>query len=123
MEESILTSIKKLLGIPESYDSFDVDIIIDINTVFVILYELGVGDSVFSISDSMATWGDFLKDNKNLELVKTYVYLKVKLMFDPPTSTAAIQANKDLISELEFRINILVDNGNKSEEVNGQNGL
>lgn len=123
MGESILTSIKKLLGIPESYDSFDVDIIIDINTVFVILYELGIGDSAFSILDSTATWGDFLKDNKNLELVKTYMYLKVKLMFDPPTSTAAIQANKDLISELEFRINILVDNGNKSEEVNGQNGL
>lgn len=118
MEESILTSIKKLLGIPESYDAFDLDIIINVNTVFVILYELGIGDSAFSISDSTAVWGDFLKDAKNLELVKTYVYLKVRLMFDPPTSTAAIQAIKDLISELEFRINILVDCGNSGEEVN-----
>lgn len=123
MDESILASIKKLLGIPDNYDAFDPDIIMHINTVFVVLYELGVGSSSFSISDSKAIWGDFLKDSKNLELVKSYVYLKVRLMFDPPTSTAAIQAIKDLTSELEFRINVIVDNGNNSEEVSDQNGL
>lgn len=123
MTESILTSIKKLLGIPESYDAFDTDIIIHINTVFTILYELGVGNEAFSISDATTTWDDFIGDSRDLELVKTYVYLKVKLVFDPPTSAAAIQATKDLISELEFRINVLVDHGDKSEEVNSQNGV
>lgn len=123
MDQSILTSVKKLLGIPDSYDAFDLDIIIHINTVFVVLYELGVGDEPFSITDKTAVWSDFLKDSKDLNLVQTYVYLKVRLMFDPPTSSAAIQAMKDLVSELEFRINVLVDPRKSSEEVNGQNGL
>lgn len=109
MDESILNSIKKLLGIPADYEAFDIDIIIHINTVFVVLYELGVGDEPFSITDKTAVWGDFLNDSRDLELVKSYVYLKVRLMFDPPTSSSAIQAMKDLVSELEFRINILVD--------------
>lgn len=117
METSILTSIKKLLGIPESYDAFDLDIIMHINTVFAILYELGVGDKAFSISDSTTTWGEFLEDSRDLELIKTYIYLKVRLIFDPPTSSAAIQALKDLISEFEFRINILVDTTKNGEEV------
>lgn len=123
MDQSILTSVKKLLGIPDSYEAFDLDIIIHINTVFVVLYELGVGDEPFSITDKTAIWSDFLKDSKDLNLVQTYVYLKVRLMFDPPTSSAAIQAMKDLVSELEFRINVLVDPRKSSEEVNGQNGL
>lgn len=123
MDQSILTSVKKLLGIPDGYEAFDLDIIIHINTVFVVLYELGVGDEPFSITDKTAVWSDFLKDSKDLNLVQTYVYLKVRLMFDPPTSSAAIQAMKDLVSELEFRINVLVDPRKSSEEVNGQNGL
>lgn len=123
MDQSILTSVKKLLGISDSYEAFDLDIIIHINTVFVVLYELGVGDEPFSITDETAVWSDFLKDSKDLNLVQTYVYLKVRLMFDPPTSSAAIQAMKDLVSELEFRINVLVDPRKSSEEVNGQNGL
>lgn len=123
MDQSILTSVKKLLGIPDGYEAFDLDVIIHINTVFVVLYELGVGDEPFSITDKTAVWSDFLKDSKDLNLVQTYVYLKVRLMFDPPTSSAAIQAMKDLVSELEFRINVLVDPRKSSEEVNGQNGL
>lgn len=123
MDQSILTSVKKLLGIPDGYEAFDPDIIIHINTVFVVLYELGVGDEPFSITDKTTVWSDFLKDSKDLNLVQTYVYLKVRLMFDPPTSSAAIQATKDLVSELEFRINVLVDPRKSSEEVNGQNGL
>lgn len=117
MNESILTSVKKLLGIPEDYDAFDLDIIIHINTVFVILYELGVGDAPFSITDSTQIWSDFIKDSRDLELVKTYVHLKVRLLFDPPTSSAAIQAMTDLTKELEFRISILVDPRKNSEEV------
>ena len=83
--ESILTSIKKLLGITEEYDQFDPDIIMHINSVFMILTQLGVGPAEgFSIEDDTAVWTDFIQDVKKLESVKTYVYLKVKLAFDPP---------------------------------------
>ena len=117
MEESILISIKKMLGIPEDYTAFDMDIIIHINSVFVTLYELGVGDSVFSITGDTEIWKDVLGDSNDLQLIKTYIYLKVRLIFDPPTSGAALQAMQELSKEFEFRIGILVDPGKKSEEV------
>lgn len=116
MDESILNSVKKMLGMTSEYTAFDLDIIIHINTVFVTLYELGIGAEAFSIKDSTAIWSDFLKDSKNLELVKTYMYLKVRLVFDPPTSSAALQAMQELAREYEFRISILVDPEYKSEE-------
>lgn len=122
MEESILTSIKKLLGIPEEYTNFDVDVIIHINSALAILNQLGVGPSDgFSITDQTAKWSDFLSDSRKLETVKTYVYMKVRLIFDPPTSSAVIDSMNRLISELEWRINVTVDPGDGSEEVN-QNG-
>ena len=110
--ESILTSIKKLLGIDESYDHFDVDLIIHINSVLMILNQLGVGPTEgFAIKDSSATWGDFLPDSTKvkLEAAKTYVFLKVKLMFDPPTSSSVMEAYNRQISELEWRLNVAVD--------------
>ena len=122
MDESILSSVKKMLGIDDSYTAFDMDIIIHINSVFVTLYELGVGDEPFSISDSSAIWSDFIGDANDLNLIKTYMYLKVRLIFDPPTSSAALQAMQELCKEFEFRISILVDPGKKSEEVESQNG-
>ncbi len=115
MNESILTSIKKLLGITEEYTHFDADIIMHINTVFMILMQLGVGPtSGFSISDSDAVWGDFISSEKQLEAVRTYTYLRVKMMFDPPTTGTVIQATENLIKELEFRLNVEVDPGDKS---------
>lgn len=108
--ESILTSIKKMLGITEEYKHFDADIIMHINTVFSILSQLGVGpDEGFSIQDESASWSDYIKDNKRLEMVKTYVYLKVRLVFDPPSSNAVIDAVKQSINELEFRLNVAAD--------------
>ena len=106
--ESILTSIKKLLGITEEYEHFDPDIIMHINSVFMILNQLGVGpENGFSISDSSAIWEDFLPaDNKNFEAVKSYIHLKVKLLFDPPLSSAVMEATKQMISELEWRLNV-----------------
>ena len=110
MQESILTSIKKLLGIAEDYTHFDADIIMHINTVFMILMQLGVGPtSGFSISDDSDVWGDFLTSDQQLESVKTYIYLRVKMMFDPPTSGTVIQSTENLIKELEFRLNVEVD--------------
>lgn len=103
--QSILTSIKKLLGIPEEYTVFDPDIIIHINTVLHTLNQLGIrDDSFFSISGPDETWNDFLGDSENLELVKTYVYLKVRMLFDPPQNSSVSTAMTNSISELEFRL-------------------
>lgn len=110
--DSILTSIKKLLGITEEQTNFDQDITMHINSVFSILTQLGVGPSEgFSIEDSGAIWSDFLEENTNLELVKTYVYMKVRLMFDPPLSSSVMDSINKTISELEWRINVTVDPG------------
>lgn len=103
--ESILTSIKKLLGIDESYTVFDPDIIMHINSVFMILTQMGVGPAEgFSIEGEDSTWSDFTGGNITIESVKTYVYMKVKLMFDPPLSSAHIEALNKQISELEWRL-------------------
>lgn len=108
--DSILTSIKKLLGITAEYTQFDTDLIIHINSVFSILTQLGVGPSTgFSIHDEYSIWTDFLPEDPRLEMVKTYVYLKVRLMFDPPDRSAVADAMKRQIDELEFRLNVAAD--------------
>lgn len=108
--ESILTSIKKLLGIEEEYTQFDADIIMHINTVFLNLTQLGVGPSEgFLIEDATAIWEDFIGDSSQLQAVKTYVYLKVKLLFDPPLSSSVIESMNRMIAELEWRLNVAVD--------------
>lgn len=105
--ESILTSIKKMLGITESCESFDPDIIIHINSVFVILNQMGIGtESIFSISDKTATWDQFLNDDKTIDSVKTYMYMKVRSMFDPPTNSIVADSMKRLTDELEWRLNL-----------------
>lgn len=110
MEESILASIKKLLGIPEEYKQFDADIIMHINSAFSILTQLGVGPSNgFSISDEEREWHDFIGDDGKIEMVKSYIHLKVKLLFDPPLSSAVIEAINQMVKELEWRINVAVD--------------
>lgn len=108
--ESILTSIKKLLGIAEDYTQFDPDIIIHINTALMNLNQLGVGPvEGFSIEDATSIWTDFVSDMSKIEGVKTYVYLKVKLVFDPPLSSAVIESYNRTIEQLEWRLNIAVD--------------
>ena len=106
--ESILTSIKKLIGITEDYKHFDTDLIIHINSVFMILSQMGIGpDNGFSISDETTTWNDYLPEgNKNFEAVKTYMYLKTRVVFDPPQSSSTMEAMKQTISELEWRLNV-----------------
>lgn len=108
--ESILTSIKKLLGIEEKYTQFDEDIIMHINSVFLNLTQLGVGPAEgFLIEDGSATWYDFIGDSNQLQAVKTYMYLKVKLLFDPPLSSSVIESMNRMIAELEWRLNVAVD--------------
>ena len=114
--ESILTSIKKLLGIAEEYEHFDPDIIIAVNTALASLTQLGVGDERgFSISDQTTTWSDFMGDDPRLNTVKSYVHLKTRLLFDPPQSSVVRDAMTDALSELAFRISIVADDWGKEE--------
>ena len=104
--DSILNSIKKLLGIDESYKHFDSDIIIHINSVFSVLTQLGVGPSEgFAIEDEFSIWDDKPKQNA----VKSYMYLKVRLLFDPPTSSSVTESINRMISEFEWRLNVESD--------------
>ena len=115
--ESILTSVKKLLGIDEEYKQFDTDIIIHINSVLMVLTQIGVGPSEgFSISDEYATWEDFISDKTYLNSVKTYVYLRVKLLFDPPLSSAASESIKKIADEFEWRLQVAAENHNSTEK-------
>ena len=115
-DESILLSVKKILGIEPDYTHFDPDIIIHINSVFSVLYQLGVGKEPFSISDSNDMWSDFLGGyDGQLNDVKTYVALRVRLMFDPPTSSSVMEAINQTIKEFEWRINVAVDPGESSK--------
>lgn len=110
--ESILTSIKKLLGITEDCSDFDVDVIMHINSAFFDLTQLGVGPVVgFSIQDDQSKWSDFLTDASKYEAVKTYVFLKVKIVFDPPASATVLEAYNRRIAECEWRLNIQAENG------------
>ena len=105
--DSILTSIKKLLGITEEYTNFDPDIIMHINSVFMILNQLGVGPSNgFRIEDDSAVWEDYITNDDDLDAVKTYIHLKVKLLFDPPLNASVIEAIKLTIAELEWRLTV-----------------
>ncbi|MCC8049715.1 MAG: hypothetical protein LIP10_03515 [Clostridiales bacterium] len=108
--DSILTSVKKLLGIAEDYEYFDPDVIIHINSVFSVLNQLGVGpDEGFSISDSSAVWSDFIGTDSRLNDVVSYMHIKVRRMFDPPQSTAVLESYKELEKEYEWRLNVAVD--------------
>ena len=110
MNDSILTSIKKRLGIGADCDHFDEDIIMDINSVLAIMAQLGVESSEgYFITDGNNEWSEFLQDDNKLEFVKTYVYLKVKLMFDPPQQSSLIEAINRQITELEWRIFVQTD--------------
>lgn len=108
--ESILISVKKMLGISEEYKHFDQDLIIHINSVFLTLSQLGISPSDgFMIEDDSAYWDDFLEDPYQLQAVKSYMYLKVKLLFDPPLSSAVIESMNRQIAEYEWRLNLTVE--------------
>lgn len=107
MSDSILTSTKKILGIGEDYTEFDLDIITHINTVFSTLNQLGIGPADgFMIENAEPVWADFLGTDKNLNAVKTYVYLRVRMLFDPPTTSYLINALDEQRKELEWRLNV-----------------
>lgn len=104
--DSILTSIKLLLGITEDYEAFDQQLIMHINSVFMVLTQLGVGPTEgFMIENKNDTWDDFITDDSNLQTVKSYMYLKVKMLFDPPSTSAVMDSTNRMINELEWRLN------------------
>ena len=108
--ESILISIKKLLGIGEDYDHFDPDIVMHINSVFMDLTQMGVGPSEgFIIEDDTTEWTEFIPDTKKLQAVKTYIFLRVKLLFDPPASSAVMEAMNRDIQRYEWRLNVAAE--------------
>lgn len=119
--DSILDSIKKLLGITEDYDAFDQDIIMAINTSISILAQIGVGDEGgFMITGSDETWDDYLKNqNEILHMVKHFIYIRTRLLFDPPTSSILSEVMNKQLDELTFRIHIVVDP--KKEETSETN--
>lgn len=113
MNESILTSIKVQLGIQEEYTAFDQQIIMHINSVLMVLKQLGVGPTTgFTISDKTATWNDFLTSDKNLEATKSYVGMRVRMLFDPPTTSIVAESMNRMINEFEWRLNSEAESGN-----------
>jgi hypothetical protein len=106
-EDSILISIKKLLGIQEDDSYFDTDIIININSVFSILTQLGVGPKEgFAITGNAEQWTDFIGDDPRLASVKSYAYMRVRMLFDPPLSASVAEAINAATKEFEWRLNI-----------------
>jgi hypothetical protein len=106
VENSILLSVKKILGLPEDYTAFDFDVITHINSVFVTLNDLGIGpDNGFMIEDDVPTWSEFVGEDPRQNSVRTYVSLRVRMLFDPPTTSYLINAMNEQIKELEWRLN------------------
>lgn len=107
VEESILASIKKKIGIADECVDFDIDIIMDINSAFMVLNQIGVGpEEGYRITDRTDTWDDYITEEDDLDAVKTYVYLKVKVVFDPPLNSAVLESYNQKIEEYEWRLSV-----------------
>lgn len=116
MQESVLTTIKKLLGLDEDYTHFDTDIILHINTVLMAAGQLGI-EIAQHVTSSDETWLSILKKPRDdLEALKTYIYLKVRLLFDPPTNSFTIGALEKLAQEYEWRLNVQAEGGDNNAE-------
>ncbi len=114
MENSILNTVKKILGLTPEETVFDLDVITHINTAFSTLYQLGVGPTTgFAIEDASPTWDDFIDgDISIVNACKTYVYLRTRLLFDPPPTSFALQSMKEQLTEYEWRISALREEAN-----------
>lgn len=118
MPTSILNSIKHALGVPEDYTVFDQDIIMHINTVLGTLHQLGVKtNDDFAIEGVTETWEDYIPPGPLIKSVPSFVYVKVRLIFDPPSTSFTIEAFERIASELEFRINVQAEGAFENEPV------
>lgn len=105
--ESILVTIKKMLGLGEDYTPFDTDIIVHINSAFMTLTQLGIGpEEGFQITDANSTWGDFISNNEMIGAVTNYTYLTVRTLFDPPSNSFVMDAMQKQIEQLGWRLNV-----------------
>lgn len=115
--DSVLNSIKKLLGIQESYTIFDADLIMHINSTFAMLNQIGIGPKEgFMIEDSYTTWDEYITQ-ANESMVKSYIYLKVRLLFDPPSNNSLTESINRQLSELEWRLYLEGDNKAKGGDM------
>jgi hypothetical protein len=119
MVESILETIKKMLGLPKDYDSFDTDILVHINTVLSNLTQMGIGpEEGFTITGYDETWSQFVtSDPLKTQQIKSYIYLKVKTMFDPTANSNVAEAINNSITELEYRLYIEEENSRYAESL------
>lgn len=113
--DSILDSVKKSVGIGPDYEAFDPDIIMHINSVLSTLHSLGVGpDTGFAIEDSMTEWVEFIGEDPRLNMVKSYIYLKVRLLFDPPQTSFTTNKLDEMAKEYEWRLNVASEGGSQN---------
>jgi hypothetical protein len=114
--DSILISIKTMLGLDEDYDAFDTDVIVHINSAIMVLTQLGIGpEEGFTVTSKDDAWDEFIGESTNLEAVKTYIYLKVRIVFDPPTSSFVMESMLNQIKEYEWRLNVQAEGGEESQ--------
>lgn len=118
MTDSILNTIKQMIGGAAAHDTvFDVDIITHINTAFMTLAQIGIGPSTgFRIKDDLDLWSDVITDERNLESVKSYIYIKVKLLFDPPASASIAETLKQQASEIEWRLSVEAESSGSADK-------
>lgn len=110
MENGILASVKKMLGITDPYTVFDDDIITHINSVFATLAQLGVGPPEgFTVCGDEEKWSDFIPEGSKLESVKSYMYLKVRMLFDPPLTSSVLESMNRMASEFEWRLQVAAE--------------
>ena len=117
MEESILKTIKQLIGCPDDFEQFDLDLIVHINSAFATLTQLGVGPKEgYRITGADNEWSEFEDDIQKLSLIKDYVYIKTRLLFDPPTSGSLMDSLKEQLKEMEWRLYMLYDPISEDDE-------
>ena len=117
MEESILKTIKQLIGCPDDFEQFDLDLIVHINSAFATLTHLGVGPKEgYRIIGADNVWSEFEDNAQKLSLIKDYVYIKTRLLFDPPTSGSLMDILKEQLKEMEWRLYILYDSISEDDE-------
>ena len=110
MADSVFSSVKKVVGLLGDDGSFDEDILLHINSVVSTLRQLGLSiPSDFYVRDDVQTWRDLLGEFRDLDLVKSYMTMKVRLMFDPPSSSFGLKSMEEMVKEYEWRINVLTD--------------
>lgn len=115
--DSILTSIKAQLGIFSEETGFDNELVLDINSVFSTLYQLGVGpDNGFAIIDASSTWTEYLSNEAALNMVKSYMHLKVRMLFDPPSNSSYLNSVTEMIKEYEWRMSVFGHSNLKEDE-------